>query len=194
MSHNESDEPRGTSNISIDLLEYSSFELSHLQQQLGQDFHSWTHLTSPYIDLIRYPRMNEDYHGYDAKNIYTLVIGKGKAHKVFTILDSTLLPIPFFKSAIEKGFKEAEQRAFMLEEEEPKTVGDVLLYSWADQITVKESEIMQEQGIDEGRYDALVKAYVLADKWGAEGVCNNLTNDILRLNYRYTMHLQLFQF
>lgn len=78
-------------------------------------------------------------------------------------------------------FQEAVTKVFKLKEDCPRTVADVILYAYADEIVVDPNKNREIED-----YIALIKAYILADKWNIESVCNKLAVYILRLNYHGT--------
>lgn len=96
----------------------------------------------------------------------------------FCIPSALLTRIPYFATVIAGNFIEAQFKVFNLQHDYPQAVADVLLIALADKPVIMKSSPLTTKA-----FDNLIEAYILADKWGAEAICNTLIDCIMKTKY-----------
>lgn len=114
--------------------------------------------------------MDDRLRGFGGLDVYTLLVGQGEDAEALSIPKNILLPIPFFKTALQSGaFQESTTKTFELPEEDPVVVADVIFWSYTGGTAAPRLETE----------DHMLRAWMLADKWMAEGVANKIIDVII---------------
>ena len=132
--------------------------------------------------------MEDHYGGWDEET-FTLIIGpEGK--RLF-VPRKIVLNIPYFASALKSGaFIEFESRTFNLPDDDAKALADVLYFTYTGEVKKSSIQYSTGQKRDSARaqhFQSLLRAYILADKYKAEVVANQLADTIIWYQDRSTL-------
>ena len=108
--------------------------------------------------------------------IYTLKVGPDEEQLL--VPGNILTLVPYFERALSSGsFTESTTKTFELPDDDPKAVADVLYFVHTGRVEALSP--FNTLGITTA-FQAYLRAFIVADKYKAEAVANNLVDAIIR--------------
>ena len=107
----------------------------------------------------------------------TAVLKSGSSQKTFHVHKTFLTDAsPFFRAALEDGFKEASKNAMTLPDDKEETFERFLGWLYTQKYTIKDKELENSQDL----WDDIIDDHVFADKIQVEAFERAVTDKALR--------------
>lgn len=123
--------------------------------------------------------MNDKLHFFGNRDTFTLIVGEGRVN--LYVARPILEQIPFFNKALRNNqFREALDKEFILPDDDPQAVADLLYFVYADH--VKHIEYVDGVPLSDeqrGYVKAYVRAFIVADKYSAERTANRILDRLI---------------
>lgn len=123
--------------------------------------------------------MDDRLHFLNNKDTFTLIVGEQRVE--LYVVRPMLEQIPFFNNAL-KGdhFREALEKEFILADDDPEAVADVLYFVYSDHVKpVDYVDGVPLSDKQRGFVKAYIRAFIVADKYSAEATANRIIDRLI---------------